>query len=253
MIATFRELNPTMWVICGNSPSTGDDVELVNPVVSHMSRYDFSIVGTSASPLLAIFRTPLQGQILAEVYLRARETPLSIADLTRVLAEPVSSVHREVSRLIAAGLLTEDRLGRMRFISRPPEDLVVTALTNLLSVTFGPLPVLAELLAEVPGITDAYIYGSWAARYRGESGPVPRDVDVLVVGEVDAATLDDVADAAETRLKREVNIRRISPERWHKPGDDPFLQHVQGRPLVSIIDSPSRSVGRERETVGPVR
>jgi predicted nucleotidyltransferase len=28
------------------------------------------------------------------------------------------------------------------------------------------------------------VFGSWAARYRGERGPVPGDVDLLVVGTV---------------------------------------------------------------------
>jgi hypothetical protein len=39
-------------------------------------------------------------------------------------------------------------------------------LTDLLAVTYGPLPVLTDLLSEVAGVDQAYIYGSWAARYR---------------------------------------------------------------------------------------
>lgn len=40
---------------------------------------------------------------------------------------------------------------------------------------------------------QAYIYGSWAARYLGEPGPVPQDVDVLAIG---TASDDDLYDAA---------------------------------------------------------
>ena len=47
---------------------------------------------------------------------------------------------------------------------RPP---VSRPLTDLLAVTYGPLPVLNDLLAGVEGITQAFIYGSWAARYLG--------------------------------------------------------------------------------------
>ena len=68
---------------------------------------------------------------------------------------------------------------------------------DLLALTYGPAAILPELLARVDGVREAYIYGSWAARYRGEPGTEPRDVDVLVVGDADEDDLDDVARAAE--------------------------------------------------------
>ena len=53
----------------------------------------------------------------------------------------------------------------------------------------------------VPGVAEAYVYGSWAARYRGQAGDVPRDVDVLVIGDADEDDLYEAARAAErTRL-----------------------------------------------------
>jgi predicted nucleotidyltransferase len=67
-------------------------------------------------------------------------------------------------------------------------------LTDLLTVTYGPLPVLTEELRTVPGIAKAYLYGSWAARYSGEPGPPPNDVDVLVVGDADADALPRIAE-----------------------------------------------------------
>jgi hypothetical protein len=65
--------------------------------------------------------------------------------------------------------------------------------TDLEAVTYRPLPVLTDAVRSVPGVQRAYIYGSWAARYSGEIGPVPVDVDVLVIGTAD---LDDLEEAA---------------------------------------------------------
>jgi len=65
------------------------------------------------------------------------------------------------------------RVGRNRMLRAAAGSIVTRPLTDLLAVTFGPLPVLSELLATVPGIDAAYIYGSWAARYDGEAGPLP--------------------------------------------------------------------------------
>lgn len=108
-------------------------------------------------------------------------------------------------------------------------------LTDLLAVTYGPLPVLTDALAVVPGVERAFIYGSWAARYQGEPGPVPDDVDVLVIGTADADDLDAVAEQAQRRLGQPVNIRRVGPARWRRPdARDPFLRSVQERPLVEL-------------------
>jgi hypothetical protein len=39
----------------------------------------------------------------------------------------------------------------------------------------------AEELEGVEGIEKAYLFGSWAARYAGEAGRAPADLDVLVI------------------------------------------------------------------------
>lgn len=135
-------------------------------------------------------------------------------------------------------------MGRSRVISSTDDALISRPLTEWLAVTFGPLPVLVDLLADVEGVEHAYIYGSWAARYHGEPGPAPNDVDVLVVGEADRDLLAEVAEEAGGLLRREVNIRRISAEQWRNDDEpDPFLASVRTRPLVSLT--------QHEEVVGP--
>jgi hypothetical protein len=113
------------------------------------------------------------------------------------------------------------------------ESLLTRPLTDLLAVTYGPLPVLTRSLVGLEGVEQAFIYGSWAARYNGEPGPVPADVDVLVVGDVDPDDLDERARQAEAVLRREVNIRRLRPAAWNNQ-QDPFVTTVRARPLVEL-------------------
>ena len=125
--------------------------------------------------------------------------------------------------------------GNLRLIRAVTDSPLTRPLTDLLAVTYGPLPVLTDLIADVGGITEAYIYGSWAARYRGEPSPAPADVDVLVVGTADPDDLDEVAEKAEATLRRPVSIRRIKPETWNASHPtDPFIRSVKSRPLVTI-------------------
>lgn len=199
---------------------------------------------TSPPILLPILRSQLQGEVLALTYLNP-DDEYSITELARLIGASVKSTHHEVSRLIDGGLLLDRKVGTSRMVRAAPNTVLARPLTDLLAVTYGPLPVLTQALATVPGIDLAFIYGSWAARYHGEAGPVPADVDVLVVGSPDQDELDDRARDAERILRREVNIRRVRPRAWHE-SEDPFLSAVRKRPMVRLAVDPASAEGSEQ-------
>lgn len=185
-----------------------------------------------APPALApLLRSDLQGELLATLFLLGEEHSLS--DLSRLLDAPLTTVHTEVERLAQAELVTERRLGRSRLVRANPAHPLTPALTELLTLTYGPAAVLPSLLADVPGIEQAYIYGSWAARRSGEPGPPPADVDVLLVGRVPRRTAARIQTAAMERLRREVNITVLDAEEWGSPTTG-FATTVKASPLVAL-------------------
>jgi predicted nucleotidyltransferase len=187
----------------------------------------------AAPPLLPILRSRAQGDLLALLYLHP-DQDYSISEAAQAIGASVKTLHPEVARLISAGFIADSRRGSLHLI-RAADNAVTGPLTDLLAVTLGPLPVLNDALADIPGIREAYIFGSWAARYSGEAGPVPNDVDVLVIGTASRDELWDAAGAAEKRLHREVNIRPVDPGYWDDPNPaDPFFKHVNERPLVRL-------------------
>lgn len=189
---------------------------------------------SSSPPLLPLLRSRVQGDLLALLYLHP-ERDYSLTEAAALIGASVKTVHTEASRLIAAGFVRDSRRGNVHLIRAVTDSPVSRPLTDLLAVTYGPLPVLNDLLADVEGITHAFIYGSWAARYLGEPGPVPGDVDVLVVGTADPDDLDEIARAAQGRLGRPVDIRRIRSAAWAAPDPaDPFVASVRERPLVPL-------------------
>ena len=190
---------------------------------------------SGSSPLLPLLRSRVQGDLLALLYLHPNRD-YSLTEAAALIGASVKTVHTEASRLIAAGFIRDSRRGNVRMLWAVTDTPVSRPLTDLLAVTYGPLPVLNDLLADVEGITQAFIYGSWAARYLGEPGPVPGDVDVLVVGTADPDDLDEIGRAAQSRLGRPVDIRRIRPAAWASPDPaDPFLASVRERPWSSFI------------------
>ncbi|MFJ8748388.1 ArsR family transcriptional regulator [Streptomyces sp. NPDC102441] len=183
--------------------------------------------------LLPILRSRTQGELLATVLLHP-EREYSITELATGIGVTPTTVLREVERLVDGGILTDRRVGRSRLVRACTDTPLYRPLSDLMSVSFGPVPLLTEGLAGLEGVERAYIYGSWAARYNDEPGPPPADVDVLVVGVPDADALFDLADEVSRRLGREVNVHRISAEAWEGGSDDPFLTSVRERPLVQL-------------------
>ena len=185
-------------------------------------------------PLLPLLRSRVQGDLLALLYLHP-DRDYSLTEAAALIGASVKAVHAEAARLIAAGFVNDSRRGNVHLIRSATDTPVSRPLTELLAVTYGPQPVLTDLLRDAKGITHAFIYGSWAARYLGEPGPVPNDVDVLVVGTTDLDDLDEIARAAQNRLGRPVHVRRVRPAAWASPDPaDPFLASVRDRPLVQL-------------------
>jgi len=191
-------------------------------------------VENNPSWLLPLLRSRVTGALLALLYLHP-DRDYTLTEAGRAIDASPKVMSTETDRLVKAGLVREARRGQARLIRAETTGPVSRPLTDLLAVTYGPLPVLGDLLSGVAGVEQAYIYGSWAARYLGEPGPVPRDVDVLIVGTTDQDVLYNIAREAEGRLGREVNVSAIARQYWEAPDPaDSFMRHVRERPLVRL-------------------
>jgi predicted nucleotidyltransferase len=95
--------------------------------------------------------------------------------------------------------------------------------------------VVEEEFGSVAGLDAALIFGSWAARYHGEAGPAPNDLDLLVIGQPDRTQLDEAADRAERRLDLPVNPAVRSRRRWNAAAD-PLVRQIQFSLVVWVFD-----------------
>jgi predicted nucleotidyltransferase len=189
---------------------------------------------TRHPPLLPIFRSRLQGDLLAAVLLVPHEDS-SISDLAKRIGADVATVQREVDRLERAGIFSTRRVGRARLVSADTHSPLHRPLTQLVLIAFGPAHVLSRQLRGVEGIEEAYIFGSWAERYEGIEGPTPGDLDVLVIGSPDRDQLYEATLRAEKRLQHRVDVIVRSRNAWQK-SDDGFLRQVRSLPLIPLLD-----------------
>lgn len=186
-----------------------------------------------APALLPILRSQQQGEILA-LLLGDPDLELSLTEIAARVGAPHPSVHREIQRAQEAGLVTSRRVGNTRLVKANTASPYYAGLADVLARAFGVPAVLAEVLRGVDGITGAYIYGSWAARYEGQTGQRPvGDIDVLVLGEPDRDQLYAALSTAEQRLARPVQVT-IRDHAWLESGSGSFHDTIANRPLVRL-------------------
>lgn len=178
--------------------------------------------------LLPIFRSEAQYRLVGELFTHpGREA--TVGDLARDVGASHATVSREVSRLEEAGLVATSMEGRRRLVSARPSP-VFRPLRDLMAVVYGVPAVVREEFGDLDA--DVVIFGSWADRWFGEPGPVPNDVDVLVVGGVEPAVAWDAAARATRRLGIEVNVVVRRDVEWDDD-DSRFAQAVKhGRRVV---------------------
>jgi predicted nucleotidyltransferase len=185
-----------------------------------------------APPLLPILRSRFQAELLT-LLLLSPEREWSLTELADRVGSSLATAGREVSRAEGAGIVKSWRRGNTRLVRANPTPLTAP-MTDLLLRSFGPPQVLAEEMGSIAGIDSAYLFGSWAARHEGTPGPVPGDIDVLVLGNPDRTDVDDSGQRASRRLGREVSVTFRTPQ-WWAHGDDGFHTEVSSRPLVPVL------------------
>lgn len=187
---------------------------------------------SQAPPLLPIFRSRGQAELLSLVLLSSPDER-SLTQLAQQTELSLATVQREVTRFEEAGLVASRRVGNVRLV-RAAETRDVELLTELLLRSFGPRHVVAEELARVEGIDQVVIFGSWAARYLGERGFAPNDLDLLILGAPNQRQLSRACLAIGSRIGREVNTIQREITWWISKSDDPLIREIKRRPHLVV-------------------
>ncbi len=140
-------------------------------------------MSASNPSLLPLFRSEHQARLLAELFFGE---PGSGSELARRTGIPQPTVARELARLEAAGLVASHRYDTAKRVTFTVNtDLPYgEALRKLVAYAAGVPHLVQAEYENVDGIDEVFIHGSWAARFLGEDGPTPNDVDIVVVSAI---------------------------------------------------------------------
>ena len=187
-----------------------------------------------AAPSLApILRSDAQGRILACV-LADPDTSHSLSDLVARTQSSMPTVSREVGRAEQAGLLVTEKIGSSRQVRANVANPLHDAVRQIILATYGLPLVVAEELADLKRANAVMLFGSWAARYSGEPGRAPNDIDILVIGDADRDLVDDAAERVERRIGMPVQATVRTREQWDSEQEG-FIREVKSRPLLVVL------------------
>lgn len=195
------------------------------------------VVNESTVPsVLPLFRSEVQFRILGELFTHP-SLELAVGELADRIGHPRPTVSHEIARLVEAGLVLRRQQGNRSLIRAATDTSVADDLQSLLAKTYGPLAELREAFSALP-VAYVAIFGSFAARWNGEPGPPPNDIDVLVVGDLDYETLWDITARLSRKLGIEVNAILRDAETWDDD-DTPFSRAIKQGHVVDIVgDAP---------------
>ena len=163
------------------------------------------------SVLTALFPQVRQGVLAAT--LGQPDKWWYLSELAGHLGTSPSSLQRELSSLVASGILVHRREGTRVYFKAETQSPVFRNLQQLFEKTAGLAPILEQILKPFGNkIQCAFIYGS-VARSREHA---MSDVDVMLIGSAGLADLSPALRKAEERLGREVNVTAYSLEEFRE-------------------------------------
>lgn len=200
-----------------------------------------------AAPSLApMLRSDTQGRLLARILADPTKAH-NLTELVEWTGSSMPTVSREVDRAERAGIVRSRKTGPTRLVRANEGHPLYPAVRQLILGTYGPPAIVAQTFADLTGAGAVVLFGSWAARYLGEPGRAPNDIDVLVIGEVDLDAMHDAADAAEPRIGLPVQATARTRTAWLE-AQESFIREVRSRPLVVVlVDDPASAVATDLE------
>jgi len=186
---------------------------------------------TSAPPVLPIFRSEMQLRLLGLLLLQP-ERSWTLPELARSVAAPQSSVHRELGRAEASGVIRRDASARPHRFAAAQDDPLYGPLAALLSRSIGIEGQLRVALSR-PDVTAAAIFGSWADGTRRPGS----DIDVLVIGDADLQDLRRRVRPIGRSAGRTIDVALLAPDEFRqlRKNEASFARRVLEAPTIALV------------------
>jgi predicted nucleotidyltransferase len=173
----------------------------------------------------------MQLRLLALLLLQP-ERSWTLHELAEAVDAPQSSVHRELGRAEAAGIVRRNATARPHLFRAAGDDAFYEPLASLLRRSVGVELRLREALNR-PDVRAAAIYGSWVTGARRPDS----DIDVLVVGDADLGSLRKLVRPIGKSAGRSVDLTVLGDDEFRRllAERSSFTRRVMEAPITPLV------------------
>lgn len=178
-------------------------------------------------------RSQLRRKLLTYFYVN-RSSRAYVRQLARELNVDSTNLSRELARLEQEGLLKSEIEGRQTYYTINQQYPFLKPVFALLQGTIGIRPSITDALERVKGIESAYLFGSFAKA----EADAASDIDLLIIGRPDAASLASEVSRLEKLIKREINYTVLTAHELKQKiaNRDAFLTDVWKGKRIQLIN-----------------
>jgi len=188
-----------------------------------------------AGGLAGALFTPVQ-QVVLGLLFGQPDRRFQSGELIRLADSGTGAVHRVLTRLAGAGLVSVERVGNQKYYQANRASPVFAELHGLILKTSGLLGPLRAALAPLAGrIRAAFVYGSVA---KG-TDRAASDIDLMVIAdEIEYAELFEALQPVESALARTVSPNLMTLSEWRrKQKQAGFVARIAGQPRLFVLGS----------------
>ena len=181
-----------------------------------------------------IFGSRIRAKALGWFYSHADEA-FFVRQLASILNEDSTNLSRELSSLEKTSILSSTRQGNLKLFRANPRCPFFMELKGLVLKSVGVFGEIKSAIQTLSGIKVAFIFGSYA---KGEEN-AQSDIDLIVVGEVDMAELDEKMTSLEKKLGRSINYLTFDRQefsRKRKKKDGFIMEVLKGEKIMMVGD-----------------
>jgi predicted nucleotidyltransferase len=177
-------------------------------------------------------RSQIARKVLGFFILNPQET-LYVNELSRKLALDKRNLVKKLHELEKDGILRSEKRGNLKLYGVNPEFPLYQEYRRIVLKTVGVEEQLREIARGMPGIKEAYIYGSYAQ----DAMSAHSDLDLLVVGDHEIKALQRKINLLQREIGREINSVNISEGEFKKRIDmkDPFIAGILRGKTVRLV------------------
>ena len=156
-----------------------------------------------------------------------------INELARILGLDPKNTETKLKEFEKNGLFKSEFRGKERYFFLAKDSPLLEHYRQIFLKTYGIEKRLKDMLRDIKGLKEAYIFGSYA----NDSMDSSSDIDILAIGSHSVLELQKVIVKLQKDTGREFNVANLSPKEFEakKKSRDPFISSVFKNKTIRIL------------------